>query len=75
MSSNNSLLFYKNQAWKKKNTDNYFDVTLGSFNGAENCDLVGLFILSQLADLNLKSGLYRDDGLAVSNKTKGKMKG
>ena len=43
---------------------------MGSFDGAESCDLVGLYLLSQLADLNLKCGLYRDDGLAVSNKTK-----
>ena len=43
---------------------------MGSFSGAENCDLVGLFLLSQLSNLNVKAGLYRDDGLAVSSLTK-----
>ena len=38
---------------------------MGSFDGAEICDLVGLFILSQLQELGLNIGLYRDDGLAV----------
>ena len=28
-----------------------FDVTIGSFDGAESCDLCGLFLLSQLAEL------------------------
>ena len=35
--------------------------------GAEVCDLVGMFLLSQLGHLKLNIGLYRDDGLAVSN--------
>ena len=43
---------------------------MGSFDGAEVCDLVGLFVLSKLQPLGLSSvGLYRDDGLAVSDKT------
>ena len=40
---------------------------MGSFDGAETCDLVGLFLLSQLADLPINGGLYRDDALFVSN--------
>ena len=40
---------------------------MGSFDGAEVCDLVGLFLLSQLADLPIQGGLYRDDALFVSN--------
>ena len=53
----------------KKNNPN-FDVGMGSFDGAENCELVGLFLLSQLQHLNINIGLYRDDGLAVSNLTR-----
>ena len=39
---------------------------MGSFDGAELCKLVGLFLLSGLASIIGKSnvGLYRDDGLA-----------
>ena len=47
----------------KKSSD--FDVTMGSFDGAEVCELVGLYLLSQLQHLDINEGLYRDDGLAV----------
>ena len=46
-----------------------FDVTMGSYDGAETCELVGSFLLSQLQDLNINLGLYRDDGLAITNAT------
>ena len=36
-----SLLFHDNETWKKKTTDSCFDVTMGSFDGAEICELVG----------------------------------
>ena len=40
---------------------------MGSFDGAECCELVGLFILNKLCDIIKQTdvGLYRDDGLAV----------
>jgi hypothetical protein len=44
-----------------------FDVTMGSFDGAETCELVGLYLLSQMQHLNIDLGLYRDDGLAASS--------
>ena len=50
----------------KKSSD--FDVTMGSFDGAEVCELVGLYLLSQLQHLAMNVGLYRDDGLASTNK-------
>ena len=42
---------------------------MGSFDGAELCELTGLYILSELESLINKDqmGLYRDDGLAVLN--------
>ena len=40
---------------------------MGSFDGAEICELVGLFLLSKLQHLNLNIGLYRDDGLGVTS--------
>ena len=42
---------------------------MGSFDGAETCDLVGLYMLSQLEKFGINIGLYRDDGLATCNKT------
>ena len=40
---------------------------MGSYDGAETCELVGSFLLSQLQHLDVNIGLYRDDGLAISN--------
>ena len=44
-----------------------FNVTMGSYDGAEICDLVGLFLLHDLAKKfgSEHVGLYRDDGLAI----------
>ena len=43
-----------------------FDLIMGSFNGAELCELVGLYILHILGEKYRKHrlGLYCDDGLA-----------
>ena len=49
--------------------DTTFDVTMGSYDGAETCKLEGNFLLSQLQNLNINTGLYRDNGLAISNTT------
>ena len=40
---------------------------MGAHDGAEICELVGLFILFKFQELNKirNFGLYRDDGLAV----------
>ena len=65
--SRKSLLFFKNEAWTKKSSNNCFDVTMGSYDGAEICELVGLHILDELSKILNKNdtGLYRDDGLIV----------
>ena len=62
------LLFTDGKPWIKKG-NKVFDVTMGSWDGAEVSDLVGLYLLSQLTDLDLDTGLYRDDGLAVCDKS------
>ena len=68
-----SLLCHENEAWKKNNSDNCFDVTMGSYNGAEVCGLVGTLVLSTLANSILKgnSVLYRDDGLILMRNENG----
>ena len=42
---------------------------MGSYDGAETRELVGRFLLSQLQDPNINVGIYRDDGLAITNAT------
>ena len=70
LTSANSLLYFDGQPWKKKDCNTLFDITMGSFQGAEVCELIGLFILFQLQDVNIDCGLYRDDGLGVTGGTK-----
>jgi len=48
--SRKSLLFTDHQTWVKKSDDPEFDVTMGSYDGAELCELVGLFILHSLTE-------------------------
>jgi hypothetical protein len=68
-----SLCFFKNDAWKKK-TDDSFDVTMGCYDGAEICELVGLLILDNLSKIIDKrdTGLYRDDGLILLRNASGR---
>lgn len=46
---------------------------MGSFDGAEVCELVGLYMLNKLGNVvrNKNIGLYRDDGLAVIENANG----
>ena len=50
--------------WVKSDNPD-FDVTMGSYDGAEVCELVGLYILDILTKEfgHDKIGLYKDDGL------------
>ena len=61
------LLFSDNKSCKKKTTDSCFEATMGSFDGAEICELVGLYIRSKVEKILSKSnfGLYRDDVLVL----------
>ena len=62
-----SLLYNGNEPWVKKQGNQDFDVTMGSYDGAEVCELVGLYMLDLLSkNLGTENiGLYRDDGLAI----------
>ena len=43
---------------------------MGSYDGAETCELVGCYLLAQLKQIpGIEIGLYRDDGLAILNQT------
>ena len=50
MHSKRSLLFNNTNLYIKRNEDPYFDVTLRSFDGAELCQLVDLYILQILGE-------------------------
>ena len=60
-------MFHNNVTWKKKTTTNYFDVTMGNYDGAKICEFAGTFILSKLGNIIDKknTGLYHDNGLVV----------
>ena len=65
-----SLLYMNGDCWTKKGETN-FDVAQGSFDSAEVCDLVGLYLLSELQKnkLDAETGKFRDDGLGVTSAT------
>ena len=70
-----SFLYHNDTAFVKKNNP-HFDVAMGSYDGAEVCELVGLFLLENIfsARIGMRrecTGLYRDDGISVvSNQVK-----
>ena len=61
-----SLLFYDGTEWIKQSSGS-FDVTMGSYDGAEVCELVGLYLLNQIQQSfpQINCGIYRDDGLGT----------
>ena len=62
-----SLLYNTGEPWGKKTTSNLFDVTMGSYDGAESCELVGAYLLHIIKEKHgYNFGLYRDDGLGIT---------
>ena len=72
MNASKSILFSNNEMWVKKS--GLFDVTMGSYHGAEICELVGLYLLNSIKNKfpTFNVGLYRDDGLGCHNLSKQK---
>ena len=66
-----SLLFDGSNTWIKK--QGLFDVSMGAYDGAEVCELVGTYMLNVFSKKYNKNdyGLYQDDGLAVLKKKSG----
>ena len=73
MHSRKSLLFSKENVLVK-NDNPSFDVTMGSYDGAEVCELVGLYILDRIKVEcpEIELGLYRDDGLGITKNLSGR---
>ena len=67
-----SLLNYNDKPCVKKGKGS-FDVSMGAYNWAEVCELIGIFRLSLFSKHINKNhiGLYRDDGLAILKNTSG----
>ena len=61
--SRKSLLHHNDDPWLKKDTNVEFDFTMGSYDSAKVCEIVGLFMLDILSKLFEKNtiGLYRGD--------------
>ena len=61
-----SLLFHNNEPWIKNDSNGDFEVAMGSYDGAELCELAGLFMLNEVSNKLDKDniGLCRDDGLS-----------
>ena len=65
-----SYLYCEDSIWGKTDSQGLFDVTMGSWDGAETCELVGAYILSQVREKHGNDiGLYRDDGLGAFEAT------
>ena len=62
LSAKRSLLFKDGAAYRKKENGD-FDVTMGSFDGAETSDIVGLYLLNKVKHLGVSLGCFRDDWL------------
>ena len=66
MHTKKTLLFHDDSPWHKSNPPYLFDITMGCYDGAETCELIGTYLLSKVKHMfDNEVGLYRDDGLAV----------
>ena len=73
MHSRKTLLFWQDSNWVKKEGDEDFDIPIGRYDGAEICELVGIFFQNKLCKLMNKKnfGTQRDDGLGILRNTSG----
>ena len=62
-----SLLYENSESFFLKKYSGLFDVTMGAYDGAEVCELVGTSLLCKLSLKYNKNniGLYRHDALAI----------
>ena len=66
MHTNRTVIFSKDEPLKKKNSDPGFDITMGSYDGAECCELVVVYMLLLLQPTCGNSiGVYSDDVLGI----------
>ena len=69
LTARQSFLYHMDEPWVKVGSED-FDIPMGSFDGAECCEIVGLYLLHKITQkskgiLNCENvGIYRDDGLS-----------
>ena len=71
LQAKSSLRYNSGEPWSKRTSSNLFDVTMGSFDGGESCELVaiGTYLLHNIKERfgnACNFGLYRDDDLGVT---------
>ena len=69
LQAKSSVLYSCGEPWGKKNSSNLFDVTMGCYDGAESCELVGTYLLYKIKEKfgsTCDFDLYRDDALGIS---------
>ena len=66
-----TLLYYEDCVWIKKGEGGNFDVSIGAYDGAEICELVGCVLLYSINKIMDPSshGLYHNDGLIIVDKS------
>ena len=69
MAARTTLLYREELEWQKRGGNGLFDVTQGAFDGAEVSECIGLLMLSKATQVLKEIGLYRDDGLGVTDKS------
>ena len=65
MKSKQSFFYIGDTPWVKKGESN-FDIGMGTWDGAESTDLIGLLMLWEMRNLHADIGIYRDDGLLAA---------
>ena len=68
--SRRTLLFNNKEPWLKNSGNEEFDVNMGCFDGAEVCELIGVYILHLLKTVMRKEN--RDDGLGILRSSSGR---
>ena len=73
MHSRKTLLFWQDSTWVKKEGDEDFDISMGCYDDAKICKVVGIYMQNKLCKLMNKKdfGLYRDDRLGILRNTSG----
>ena len=62
-----SLLYNTGEPWGKKSSSGLFYVTMGCFDVAETCELVGAYFLRNIRDTHdCNFGLHREGGLGIT---------
>ena len=66
-----TLLYYEDSVWIKKGEGGNFDVSVGAYDGAEICELVGCVLLYSINKIMGPSshGLYHCDSLIIVDKS------